>query len=61
MLKEEDSAKHGQELASLVTILTTALLVIPESGLAQEDIPMTTMFVAMLLTGIRIQTTAATI
>ena len=61
MLKEEDSAKHGQELASLVTILTTALLVIPESGLAQEDIPMTTMFVAMRLTGIGIQTTAATI
>ena len=61
MLTEEDSAEYGQELASLVTMVTTALVVIPESGLAQEDIPMTTMFVAMLLTGIRIQTTAATI
>ena len=53
--------EHGQELASLVTILTTALVVIPESGLAQEDFPMTTMFVAMGLTGNGNQTTAATI
>ncbi|CAH3047068.1 unnamed protein product [Porites lobata] len=49
------------KLASLVTILTTALLVIPESGLAQVDVPVTTMFVAMRLTGIGNQTTAAII
>ncbi|CAH3047064.1 unnamed protein product [Porites lobata] len=54
-------ASTRQELASLATMLTTALLVIPESGLAQEDVPMTTMFVAMRLTRIGIQTTAATI
>ena len=53
--------EHGQELESLVTSLTTALVVIPESGLAQEDVPMTTMFVAMRLTGIGNQTTAAKI
>ena len=51
--------EHGQELASLVTMVTTALVVIPESGLAQVELPMTTMFVAMRLTENGIQTTAA--
>ena len=55
------STEEGQELASLATMLTTALVVILESGLAQEEVPITRMFVAMRLTGVRIQTTAAKI
>ena len=52
--KAEVSAEHEHEheLASLVMMMTDhALVVIPESGLAQEDIPMTPMFMAMWLAG----------